>query len=69
MDWNMAVTEYLGTLTVGTRRQYELSLKAFALWYEQQYHAIPDPALLTKEELRDWQKALLEKKGNVPQYP
>ncbi len=63
MDWNTAVAEYLGTLTAGTRRQYELSLKAFDLWYELQYHEIPDPALLTKEELRDWQKALLEKKN------
>jgi len=61
MDWNAAVAGYLKTLTGGTRRQYELALTDFLGWYEQTYQAAPEPALLTNEELREWQTYLLEK--------
>ncbi len=58
MDWQTQTEAFLHTLTAGTRRQYALALQDFTEWYRQAYAAEPDPALLTVEELREWQSHL-----------
>ncbi len=63
MDWNKRVEDYLKTLTGGTRRQYRIALRDFETWYRQTYGAPPDPALLTGEELREWQGHLTGVRG------
>jgi integrase/recombinase XerC len=58
MNWNKAVDAYLRSLSSGTARQYGAALGEFARWYLKRYREEPDPALLTREEAREYRTYL-----------
>ena len=58
-DWLSAVRNYLGEYEGITYRRYANALAEFAAWYQTTYNALPEPALLTVEELREYRNHLV----------
>jgi site-specific recombinase XerD len=58
-DWLSAVQSYLGEYEGITHRRYTDALAEFATWYQATYDALPEPALLTVEELREYRNHLV----------
>lgn len=54
MTWQEALEGFLETQRNSTARQYRIALDDFEQWYRQSYGEEPEPALLTREEAREW---------------
>lgn len=64
MDWTESVEEYLSTLNPSTAKQYSLALEQFTEWYRGTYgDGLPNPQLLTEEEVREWRGYLSGVRG------
>jgi site-specific recombinase XerD len=58
--WTQAVEAYLADHGPSSAAQYGSSLRVFERWYRETYHGEePDPALLTREEVRQYRAYLL----------
>ncbi len=58
-DWQSCVASFLDEYEGITRRRYTDALAEFATWYQATYDALPEPALLTAEELREYRNHLV----------
>jgi len=58
-DWQSSVTKFLNEYEGITWRRYNDALVEFAAWYQVTYSALPEPALLTTEELREYRNHLV----------
>lgn len=58
MTWKEAVDAFLATHRSSTAPQYRRALDAFATWYRGSYGELPEPKLLTEEEIREWRAYL-----------
>jgi len=58
-DWQSCVASFLDEYEGITRRRYADALAEFATWYQATYDALPEPALLTAEELREYRNHLV----------
>jgi hypothetical protein len=58
--WTQAVEVYLADYGPSSAAQYGSSLRVFERWYRENYHGEePDPASLTREEVRQYRARLL----------
>jgi site-specific recombinase XerD len=62
MTWTESIEAYLKQHSPSTAAMYERGLAQLRQWYIDRYEEEPDPALLTDEELRQWQHHLYEER-------
>ena len=60
MTWSESIEAYLKQHSNSTAAMYNRGMARFHAWYVDRYEEEPDPALLTDEELRQWQHHLYE---------
>ena len=58
-DWQSSVANFLNEYEGITHRRYTDALAEFAAWYQVTYNALPEPDLLTTEELREYRNHLV----------
>ncbi|MDX9956172.1 MAG: tyrosine-type recombinase/integrase [Anaerolineae bacterium] len=58
-DWQSSVANFLAEYEDITYRRYADALAEFAAWYQVTYNTLPEPALLTVEELREYRNHLV----------
>ncbi len=64
MNWTETIEAFIDTCTAATGEQYRRALDDFAEWYRGSYGELPDPTMLTDEEVREWRGYL----SSVRQY-
>jgi len=61
-DWQSSVANFLDEYEGITRQRYADALAEFTTWYQVTYSALPEPALLATEELREYRNYLVTEK-------